>query len=46
MRSAQCAMSLDHGAPIEDVAFFPSGALAVTAGGNSLCIWDVIRWAG
>jgi U3 small nucleolar RNA-associated protein 15 len=39
-------MSLDHGAPIEDVAFFPSGALAVTAGGNSLCIWDVIRWAG
>ncbi len=36
-------MSLDHGAPIEDVQFFPSGSLAVTAGGNSLCIWDVLR---
>ncbi|GBF88130.1 hypothetical protein Rsub_00842 [Raphidocelis subcapitata] len=35
-------MSLDHGAPVEDVAFFPSGGMAVTAGGNTLCIWDVL----
>ncbi|KAI8472262.1 MAG: WD40-repeat-containing domain protein [Monoraphidium minutum] len=35
-------MVLDHGAPIEDVAFFPSGAMAVTAGGNTLCVWDIL----
>lgn len=38
-------MVLDHGAPVEGVAFFPSGALAVTAGGNTLCVWDVLRCA-
>ncbi|GLC39732.1 hypothetical protein PLESTM_000933800 [Pleodorina starrii] len=35
-------LSLDHGAPVEDVAFFPSGSLAVTAGGNYLCVWDLL----
>ncbi|KIY97585.1 U3 small nucleolar RNA-associated protein 15-like protein [Monoraphidium neglectum] len=36
------AMVLDHGAPVEGVAFFPSGAMAVTAGGNTICVWDVL----
>jgi U3 small nucleolar RNA-associated protein 15 len=40
----QCSMSLDHGAPVEDVAFFPSGGLLVSAGGTSLCVWDLLRW--
>jgi WD40 repeat protein len=40
----QCSMSLDHGAPVEDVAFFPSGGLLVSAGGTSLCVWDLIRY--
>ncbi|GFR40760.1 hypothetical protein Agub_g1372, partial [Astrephomene gubernaculifera] len=35
-------VDLDHGAPVEDVAFFPSGSLAVTAGGNYLCVWDLV----
>lgn len=39
----QCCMNLDHGAPVEDVAFFPSGGLLVSAGGTSLCVWDLIR---
>jgi hypothetical protein len=39
-------MSLDHGAPVEDVAFFPSGGLMVSAGGISLCVWDLLRWVG
>lgn len=39
----QCSMSLDHGAPVEDVAFFPSGGLLVSAGGTSLCVWDLFR---
>lgn len=34
-------MSFDHGAPIESLAFFPSGSLLVTAGGTKLCIWDL-----
>ncbi len=43
VRSAQAVMELDHGAPVEALAFFPSGGLAVSAGGSYLCIWDVIR---
>jgi len=35
-------MSMDHGAPVEDVAWFPSGSLLVTCGGNSVCVWDVV----
>lgn len=42
VRSQECVMNLDHGAPIEDVKFFPSGGLAVTAGGTSLCVWDIM----
>lgn len=41
--SGGCSMSLDHGAPVEDLAFFPSGGLLATAGGTSVCIWDVLR---
>jgi hypothetical protein len=44
--SSGCSMSMDHGAPVEDAAFFPSGGLLVTAGGTSLCVWDVLRWGG
>ncbi|DBA71319.1 hypothetical protein WJX79_008210 [Trebouxia sp. C0005] len=42
VRSQECVMNLDHGAPIEDVKFFPAGGLAVTAGGTSLCVWDML----
>jgi U3 small nucleolar RNA-associated protein 15 len=39
--SSKPTMSFDHGAPIESLAFFPSGSLLVTAGGTKLCIWDL-----
>jgi len=42
----QATMSVDHGAPVEDVAFFPSGGLMVSAGGTSICVWDLLRYAG
>eukprot|EP00879_Flechtneria_rotunda_P019276 GHRR01020243.1.p1 GENE.GHRR01020243.1~~GHRR01020243.1.p1 ORF type:complete len:421 (+),score=116.30 GHRR01020243.1:737-1999(+) len=42
VRSAGCSMALDHGAPVEDLAFFPSGGLLVTAGGINLCVWDLM----
>jgi U3 small nucleolar RNA-associated protein 15 len=43
MRSGKASMSFDHGAPVEDLSFFPSGGLLVTAGGTNLCIWDLMR---
>ena len=35
VRSQECVMNLDHGAPIEDVAFFPSGISNMLAGASS-----------
>ncbi|KAL5706125.1 hypothetical protein ACHQM5_024333 [Ranunculus cassubicifolius] len=35
-------MDVNHGKPVEDVVFLPSGGLIATAGGNSVKIWDVI----
>lgn len=43
VRSGQAGMSFDHGSPVEDLAFFPSGGLLVTAGGTNLCVWDLLR---
>jgi WD40 repeat protein len=43
VRSGKSGMSFDHGAPVEDLTFFPSGGLLVTAGGTNLCIWDLLR---
>ncbi|XP_021775148.1 protein SLOW WALKER 1-like [Chenopodium quinoa] len=36
------AMVVNHGKPVEDVTFLPSGGLIATAGGNVVKIWDVI----
>lgn len=35
-------IEFNHGNPVEDVVFLPSGGLIATAGGNSVKIWDVI----
>ncbi|KAF5930334.1 hypothetical protein HYC85_031207 [Camellia sinensis] len=40
--SASSVMEVNHGKPVEDVIFLPSGGLIATAGGNSVKIWDVI----
>ncbi|GAX79819.1 hypothetical protein CEUSTIGMA_g7259.t1 [Chlamydomonas eustigma] len=42
VRSKACSLTLDHGAPVEDLAFFTSGSLLVSAGGNQLCVWDLV----
>jgi U3 small nucleolar RNA-associated protein 15 len=42
-RQRRCLLSVNHGAPIESAAFFPSGSLLVTAGGSDLCIWHVLQ---
>ncbi|EXC34667.1 U3 small nucleolar RNA-associated protein 15-like protein [Morus notabilis] len=36
------AIEVNHGSPVEDVIFLPSGGLIATAGGNSVKIWDLI----
>lgn len=33
---------VNHGKPVQDVIFLPSGSLVATAGGNSVKIWDLI----
>ncbi|KAF9596476.1 hypothetical protein IFM89_012181 [Coptis chinensis] len=40
--SMKYVMEFNHGKPVEDVVFLPSGGLIATAGGNSVKIWDVI----
>lgn len=40
--SFSSVMEVNHGNPVEDVVFLPSGGLIATAGGNSVKIWDVI----
>jgi U3 small nucleolar RNA-associated protein 15 len=40
-RHKSCSIKLDHGAPVEDVIILPSGTLAASVGGNSVCLWDL-----
>lgn len=40
--SRRLAIEVNHGSPVEDVIFLPSGGLIATAGGNSVKIWDLI----
>ncbi|XP_076907682.1 protein SLOW WALKER 1-like [Bidens hawaiensis] len=35
-------LTVNHGAPVEDVIYLPSGGLIATAGGSVVKIWDVI----
>ncbi|KAK9281784.1 hypothetical protein L1049_004690 [Liquidambar formosana] len=40
--SSDSVLEFNHGKPVEDVIFLPSGGLIATAGGNCVKIWDVI----
>eukprot|EP00884_Botryococcus_braunii_P021255 jgi/Botrbrau1/7813/Bobra.0159s0241.1 len=42
VRSSQEVGVMDHGAPVEAIAFLPSGGLVATAGGTEVCIWDAV----
>lgn len=42
MRQLRCLATVNHGAPIESVAFFPTGSMLVTAGGTDICIWSML----
>jgi U3 small nucleolar RNA-associated protein 15 len=46
-RSAKAARVFDHGAPVESLAPLPGGgALLASAGGPSVCVWDLTAAGG
>ncbi|XP_027366616.1 protein SLOW WALKER 1 [Abrus precatorius] len=42
VRDSKSSLQVNHGAPVEDVVFLPSGGMVATAGGNSVKLWDLI----
>ncbi|CAM6119018.1 unnamed protein product [Calypogeia fissa] len=42
VRTSKSILQLQHGAPLEDVLFFPSGGLVATAGATEVKIWDIL----
>ncbi|KAK9712599.1 U3 small nucleolar RNA-associated protein 15 [Basidiobolus ranarum] len=42
LRSNSCAISMNHGEPVEDVLMFPGGGLVVSAGGPNVKIFDLL----
>ena len=40
--ASRAAFVLPHGAQVEDLSFFPSGSLLASAGGDALCVWDLV----
>ncbi|XP_050377055.1 protein SLOW WALKER 1 [Argentina anserina] len=41
-KDSSSVTEVNHGKPVEDVMFLPSGGLIATAGGDSVKIWDLI----
>ncbi|XP_010518518.1 PREDICTED: protein SLOW WALKER 1 [Camelina sativa] len=39
---SKCIAEINHGLPVEDVVYLPSGGMIATAGGNSVKVWDLI----
>jgi U3 small nucleolar RNA-associated protein 15 len=42
VRAKECIKVLDHGHQVEDLLFYPSGGVLVSAGDNVVKIWDVL----
>ena len=40
--SMKHSLSLNHGAPVEDISWLPGGNLLVSVGGQDVCVWDVL----
>eukprot|EP00501_MAST-03F_sp_TOSAG23-6_P000568 GSMAST32.ASY1.ANO1.589.1 assembled CDS len=37
-----CTMQMDHGAPVDDVLYMPSGGIVLSAGGPVVKVWDIL----
>jgi U3 small nucleolar RNA-associated protein 15 len=42
LRSNSCVMSMNHGAPVEEVLMYPGGGAIVSAGGTTVKVWDLL----
>lgn len=42
-RTETSVLSVDHGQPVESVLVYPSGSLLLSAGGNTIKVWDVLQ---
>ena len=42
VRQQAAVLKLPHGAQVESVCFLPGGGLLATAGGQTVCIWDIL----
>ena len=43
LRTGTAVCECDHGHPIETLLVFPSGGMGMTAGGNVVRVWDLLR---
>eukprot|EP01104_Vermistella_antarctica_P000107 TRINITY_DN1011_c1_g4_i1.p1 TRINITY_DN1011_c1_g4~~TRINITY_DN1011_c1_g4_i1.p1 ORF type:complete len:519 (+),score=128.63 TRINITY_DN1011_c1_g4_i1:519-2075(+) len=41
-RTGACSMEMDHGSPVQSVITLPGGGLVLSAGGNTVKVWDVL----
>ena len=41
-RADSAPIVLDHGAPVESLLVFPSGAACISAGGNFIKVWNLL----
>eukprot|EP00124_Ichthyophonus_hoferi_P003221 Ihof_evm3s267 gene=Ihof_evmTU3s267 len=42
LRNGECTMNFDHGAPVESIVMVPTGGLVLSAGGNTVKVWDIL----
>jgi U3 small nucleolar RNA-associated protein 15 len=42
-RAGHCVMTMRHGDPVESVLFLPGGGMAVSAGGSTISVWDLLQ---
>ncbi|XP_039003081.1 protein SLOW WALKER 1-like [Hibiscus syriacus] len=42
VKNSRSILEVNHGKPVEDMIYLPSGGLIATTGGNSVKIWDLI----
>merc|ERR1712187_92347 len=41
VRCNYCSLKMDHGTQVENLVVLPTGILAISVGGNKLCLWDL-----
>ena len=42
LRNKENIITFNHNLPVEDLVIFPTGSIVISAGGNSIKIWDIV----